>query len=668
VQAIIAKLLTDKPRPVTELRETVPVHVAATVHKALAKLPADRFGGAGVLVNSLDDPTFRFMDDRGAAAEGEGPRGLLGRHATLGVALVAAAAGALGLVAGLFLPQEDSQGPGVFDVGLPAQAPMSLFAGLTGGSGFRAFTVSGTGEFLVYQAAVADSTELWYRSLVDTEAHAIPGTGGASYPVLSPSANRLAFITMDGVKVVSLAGGQAEASIGVSHPRGLVWQLEDRIAILDNHGNRFRSVDLATGEDLVTVDLGHQCNQPWMGPDEDGPLFCHLTPHFLAFVLNVGSEEFSGFRLRRTPAPGSMAGALKGLAPVMVNEELFTYLNLQGDLQATRIDPASLHLGLPTTVLRGVRREAYTGAVHYMVTEEGDLFFVPGENAAVGHLVKAYGSDSTVVLPIEPAAFQLFDLTPDGKRLAAVIQGAEREEVWIYDLERGLRNLWVTADFIGELRWDTGGTRLVARAIPTFDQPLIMLRGSPTSSAPPDTLREFVFEPQQTLPDDRVLGFADGHVVVVDFSSEPVAVDSLARGSHCAVSPDGRWLAFGSRSYSQGENEVFIQPFPEGDRRYQVSLGGGSEPIWLNSDELLFRDGQTWYLARVGAGENPVVEAPRVWLRDPRFSDTKQRSHQLAPDGGLIYLRGSGESTATYLRVIPDWVSQAMELVGGADQ
>ncbi|HEX5818959.1 MAG TPA: serine/threonine-protein kinase, partial [Gemmatimonadales bacterium] len=45
-QAIVAKVLTERPVPVTVHRDTVPAHVAATLHKALAKLPADRFGSA----------------------------------------------------------------------------------------------------------------------------------------------------------------------------------------------------------------------------------------------------------------------------------------------------------------------------------------------------------------------------------------------------------------------------------------------------------------------------------------------------------------------------------------------------------------------------------------------------------------------------------------------
>ena len=45
-QAIIAKVLTDEPRPPTGLRKTVPPAIEAAVLTALAKLPADRFASA----------------------------------------------------------------------------------------------------------------------------------------------------------------------------------------------------------------------------------------------------------------------------------------------------------------------------------------------------------------------------------------------------------------------------------------------------------------------------------------------------------------------------------------------------------------------------------------------------------------------------------------------
>src|SRR5439155_5329414 len=42
VHSIIAKVLTDKPQSMRVLRDTIPEHVDLAIHKALAKLPADR--------------------------------------------------------------------------------------------------------------------------------------------------------------------------------------------------------------------------------------------------------------------------------------------------------------------------------------------------------------------------------------------------------------------------------------------------------------------------------------------------------------------------------------------------------------------------------------------------------------------------------------------------
>src|SRR5262245_20369043 len=51
--AVIAKVLTDKPRPILLSRDSVPPHVAQAVEVALAKLPADRFASAGEFAQAL---------------------------------------------------------------------------------------------------------------------------------------------------------------------------------------------------------------------------------------------------------------------------------------------------------------------------------------------------------------------------------------------------------------------------------------------------------------------------------------------------------------------------------------------------------------------------------------------------------------------------------------
>ncbi|HET9798954.1 MAG TPA: serine/threonine-protein kinase, partial [Gemmatimonadaceae bacterium] len=55
-QAVIARVLTAEPTPLTEVRHSVPAAIAAAVHTALAKLAADRFGSAAEFVAALSTP------------------------------------------------------------------------------------------------------------------------------------------------------------------------------------------------------------------------------------------------------------------------------------------------------------------------------------------------------------------------------------------------------------------------------------------------------------------------------------------------------------------------------------------------------------------------------------------------------------------------------------
>src|SRR5207247_3339142 len=92
VQSVIAKVLTDRPRPLRQLRESVPPHVEAAVLKALAKVPADRFQTAAQFVDALAQPGWG-----GAGAGALATPGRLGRLAVRDVAPWAVAGLATGL-------------------------------------------------------------------------------------------------------------------------------------------------------------------------------------------------------------------------------------------------------------------------------------------------------------------------------------------------------------------------------------------------------------------------------------------------------------------------------------------------------------------------------------------------------------------------------------------
>ena len=48
------------------------------------------------------------------------------------------------------------------------------------------------------------------------------------------------------------------------------------------------------------------------------------------------------------------------------------------------------------------------------------------------------------------------------------------------------------------------------------------------------------------------------------------------------LSPDAKFLAY--ESNESGRYEVYVQPFPQGGAKWQVSTNGGSQPRWLTYD------------------------------------------------------------------------------------
>jgi serine/threonine-protein kinase len=75
-QAIIARALTETPRPVRSTRETVPVGVDLAVGRALARAPADRFATTGEFSRTVSGAmeAFRRSGDQPVAAVAAKPR------------------------------------------------------------------------------------------------------------------------------------------------------------------------------------------------------------------------------------------------------------------------------------------------------------------------------------------------------------------------------------------------------------------------------------------------------------------------------------------------------------------------------------------------------------------------------------------------------------------
>lgn len=77
-------------------------------------------------------------------------------------------------------------------------------------------------------------------------------------------------------------------------------------------------------------------------------------------------------------------------------------------------------------------------------------------------------------------------------------------------------------------------------------------------------------------------------VEVVPLSGGPsrVVVATAAEERNARLSPDGRWIAYVSNE--SGSFEVYVQPFPTTGAKWQVSKGGGQQPLWRRDGRELF--------------------------------------------------------------------------------
>jgi len=135
--------------------------------------------------------------------------------------------------------------------------------------------------------------------------------------------------------------------------------------------------------------------------------------------------------------------------------------------------------------------------------------------------------------------------------------------------------------------------------------------------------------------------------------------DRLAKGGIAArfnarLSPDGRWLAYASDE--AGISQVYVQPFPAVDARFQISSSGGNEPAWSRDGRQLFYRG-TGAMWAVSVAPGETFEAGiAVRLFDDVYN-TKALSHHgydVGPDGRFLVTGRESQSTQI-LTVVLNW-------------
>ena len=117
--------------------------------------------------------------------------------------------------------------------------------------------------------------------------------------------------------------------------------------------------------------------------------------------------------------------------------------------------------------------------------------------------------------------------------------------------------------------------------------------------------------------------------------------------SEARFSPDGRWLAYCSNEY--GQDEVFVQSFPDGAERHQISSRGGIGPRWRRDGrELVYLapDGTIMSVEFEDGRPDRAMGAQRLFKVERRFKDGAD-DFDMTGDGKVFLVNTALEDTGT---------------------
>jgi Tol biopolymer transport system component len=302
----------------------------------------------------------------------------------------------------------------------------------------------------------------------------------------------------------------------------------------------------------------------------------------------------------------------------------------------------------------------------YSVSGNGTLVVHSGGLAA-SSMVTWYDRGGKPVGPLATDNFNVIRLSPDARRVAAsVYDNSGGEDIWLFDVARGVRTRFTFDPALDDDPvWSPDGSSLV------FDSNRTGAYGIYQKLSNGAQKEELVFtDPATKFPsswshDGKYVLFDrvdPQHKLKTDVWVLPMFGDHKAfplistefNEQYGEFSPDGRWVAYDSNE--SGREEVYVVAFPNPAARFQISTGGGSNPMWRgDSKELFYVDPDNKIMAVDIAARSDSLEigTPHV-LWQPRLTNTSP-PYAVAADGKRFLVNELPSQSTSHLTVIFNW-------------
>lgn len=461
------------------------------------------------------------------------------------------------------------------------------------------FALSPDGKSMAFIARGSlGETTLWVRSLNSVPPRQLSGTDGAVFPFWSPDGKTIGFFSQGKLRKIEAAGGPPQSLADTTaDPRGGTWAPDGTIVFSPTTLSPLMRVSSSGGSVSEVTKLNESMAQsshrwPMMLPD---------GKHFLYFGRG-GAIEKQGVYAASLDDPEPKFIIPSQVAGSYTEADGIGYLLFVREkvLMIQRFDAAKLELSGDAVPLVE-RILAYPGEV-------GPTAYV-AVSAAAGNLAYRTGDSQTTRLTWydrggkaleainEPGAYHEPQLTSDGtKVLYSRNDTTGPQDVYLQDLVRG-NTTRLTFDSASDSTaiFSPDGTQFV----------FFSNRGGKTgvyrkaSNGAGDEVTVWIdpngIYPDSWSPDGKFVMCdrnGDAHTKVdlwllpVDGGDPILYLASEFEEGHAQFSPDGRWVAYTSNL--TGKPEVYIESYPRGNGKWQISTTGGDSPQWRRDGKEIF--------------------------------------------------------------------------------
>jgi Tol biopolymer transport system component len=664
-QAIIARVLTDKPRSMRSTRAAIPEHVEAAVLHSLEKIPADRFSTAHEFSEALlgrggIGTTGLTSAQAGAKrVAGRGWRARLRDPVTLAFAAIAVAAVAFAIARRPTAPPSRTVR---FVIATPDTArPFDNFPWPA--------AISPDGSTVVYSIDGPEGPTLYALRTDQLDAHPIPGTAGAFQPIFSPDGQWVAFETTTKLRKVRLDGSAPITITDASAANGADWTTQDEIVTGSEGTKRGLSRVSTAGGDLT------EFVKPDSSKGETDYLWPIAVPNGKAAVFTIWTGSLASARLASASLDDGKVVPLelKGIRALAVIDRTLVYLQADGSVMGVTLDRSGRHLdGRPAPVLDPVPVVAgNNGNSGIFVSRGGAL--VTSHGGTRSQLSWISGDGSTTALSRDVREYANPRLAPDGRRIAVVAGDQQKTDVWIYDMDTRTLSRLSSVDAAASPAWTPDGQRVVFVGLGDKERFAIWSQladgGSPAQKL---IDAQGLISGVTVSPDGRSLLYTTYNnnswdIFRVRLDSTRAAVPYLTSRNNDtspSFSPDGRWVAVVSNE--SGRVEVYLRSFPDPAARVQISAGGGREPEWsADGTRVFYRSGSVMMSAKLVSSPNM-----RVISRDTALAQAGSiltsgllSGYDVAKDGRFLGLVSDKQDYR--LIVVPNWLPELRQRLAG---